>query len=1051
MNQNYLRLIAERVFIRRKDQPEAMSLLCALAAFISLLCASVTAKATISPWPEGDEEALLVFKEKLNDGGGTAMLSWNRSSHVCTWQGVTCGRRHPERVTAINLTAAGLTGQISPSIGNLSFLQSIFLNNNSLHGGIPSSIGRLRRLRHLVLKFNSLGGKIPFELFNCSELRIISLDSNRFVGSVPPWLGSFKRLTDLYLSNNSLTGVIPTSLANASSLEVLALHYNHIEGVIPEVLGRLARLRTLNLGVNNLTGTIPTSLYNLTSLQGLGMAVNRLSGELPADFGSKLRNLRRLLLGGNKFSGPCPSSITNCSDLEKLELEHNNFSGRLPPNIGRLANLIWFNIGWNRFEAQTANDWDFLASLTNCSKLEHVYLNSNNFSGSLPHFVANLSEKLQDLYVSENFISGSIPPGIGNLAGLQRLVLSDNQFIGDIPEGIGRLRQLHDLELDGNNLSGHIPPSLGNLTLLFYLVASFNALRGTIPATLGRLQHLDLLLLSNNFLDGAIPKEVVDLPFLSLGIDLSSNLLTGPIPLEVGKLKNARIFYVSRNRLEGEIPSTIGDCEVLEYLTLDDNLLQGTIPSALGNIAGLRVLNLTKNNLSGEIPQTLSSIKGLEQLYISHNDLSGGIPLFFQNLSFLYALDLSFNHLEGPVPSKGVFQSIFNFSIAGNNELCGGIQELHLPACPMQHLERKKSKLVPLLIAGSSLCFVLLLIIIFVLIYRRQSKKLQSTPLSSRLDIQFPMISYSELSRSTAGFDAANLIGRGSYGSVYKATLDHENRTVAVKVFDLQQLGSSQTFSTECEALSRIRHRNLIKIITCCSSIDFNGDDFKALVFEFMPNKSLDRWLHSQLEEDQHQHAINLSLTQRLNIGIDVAEALDYLHNNCKPPVVHCDLKPSNILLDEEMMAHVGDFGLAKLLPEGMSRCLADRSSSLGLRGTIGYVPPEYGEGSPVSTSGDVYSFGVLLLELLTGKSPLDDMFQDGLTLPTLVDTRGALEIVDPASLLYENGTNLSNRIEECSISLVRIGLACTKRMPGDRMRISDVVAQLRGIRNLFD
>ncbi|XP_042377421.1 probable LRR receptor-like serine/threonine-protein kinase At3g47570 [Zingiber officinale] len=1026
-----------------------MSPLGALAALISLLFASVPTKATISPWPEGDGEALLAFKEKLDDGGGTALLSWNQSSHFCTWQGVTCGRMHRERVTFINLTAAGLMGQISPSIGNLSFLRSIFLNNNSLHGGIPSSIGRLRRLRHLVLKFNSLGGEIPFELFNCSELRIISLDSNRFVGSVPPWLGSFKRLTDLYLSNNSLTGVIPTSLANASSLEVLAIYYNHIEGVIPEGLGRLARLQRLYLSANNLTGSIPTSLYNLTSLRTLAMTMNQLSGELPADFGSKLRNLRRLLLGGNKFSGPCPSSITNCSDLETLELEHNNFSGRLPPNIGRLANLTWFNIGWNRFEAQTANDWDFVASLTNCSKLENVYLQSNNFGGSLPPLVANLSEKLRELYMSENLISGSIPPAIGNLVGLETLILSNNHLIGGIPEGIGRLRQLQILELEGNSLSGHIPPSLGNLTLLFFLYASFNALRGTIPETLGRLQHLTDLSLSNNFLDGAIPKEVVDLPFLSHAIDLSSNLLIGPIPLEVGNLRNARIFSVSSNRLEGEMPSTIGDCESLEYLTLDDNLLQGTIPSSLGNIVGLRGLNLSKNNLSGEIPRKLSSIEGLEELYVSHNDLSGGIPLFFQNLSFLYAIDLSFNRLEGPVPTKGVFQSIFNISIAGNNELCGGIQELHLPACPMQHLERKKSKLVPLLTAGSSLCFVLL-IIIFVLIYRRKSKNLQSTPLSSGLDTQYPMISYAELSRSTAGFDATNLIGRGSYGAVYKATLDRENRTVAVKVFDLQQLGSSQSFLTECEALNRIRHRNLIKIITCCSSIDLNGDDFKALVFEFMPNKSLDRWLHPQLEEDQHQHARNLSLTQRLNIGIDVAEALDYLHNNCKPPVVHCDLKPSNILLDEEMVAHVGDFGLAKLLPEGMSRCLADRSNSLGLRGTIGYVPPEYGEGSPVSTSGDVYSLGVLLMELLTGKSPLDDMFKDGLTLHTLVETRGALEIVDPASLLHEIGTNSSNSIEECSISLARIGLACTKRMPGDRMCMSDIVAQLRGIRNLY-
>ncbi|KAG6527640.1 hypothetical protein ZIOFF_009765 [Zingiber officinale] len=185
-----------------------MSPQCALTALISLLFATVTAKAMISQWPEDDGAALLVFKEKL-DGGGTTLPSWNQSTHFCTWQGVICGRRHPERVTTINLTTADLMGQISPSIGNLSFLRNIFLDDNSLDGEILSSIGRLCCLRFLVLKFNSLDGKIPFELFNCSELTIINLYRNRFVGNVLHWFDS------LLVCKNNLTGVIPTLLANA--------------------------------------------------------------------------------------------------------------------------------------------------------------------------------------------------------------------------------------------------------------------------------------------------------------------------------------------------------------------------------------------------------------------------------------------------------------------------------------------------------------------------------------------------------------------------------------------------------------------------------------------------------------------------------------------------------------------------------------------------------------------------------------------------------------------------------------------------------------------
>ncbi|XP_074581330.1 putative LRR receptor-like serine/threonine-protein kinase At3g47570 [Curcuma longa] len=220
-----------------------------------------------------------------------------------------------------------------------------------------------------------------------------------------------------------------------------------------------------------------------------------------------------------------------------------------------------------------------------------------------------------------------------------------------------------------------------------------------------------------------------------------------------------------------------------------------------------------------------------------------------------------------------------------------------------------------------------------------------------------------------------------------------------------------------------------------------------------MPNKSLDRWLHPQLEDDsrENQEVSNLSLVQRLNIAIDVTEALDYLHCRCNPPIVHCDLKPSNILLDEGMVAHVGDFGLAKLLPEAISRSFTDSTNSIGLKGSIGYVPPEYAEGSPVSLSGDVYSFGILLLELLTGKSPVDEMFEEGLTLRRFVEMRGAMEIVDPALLLHDNGTiDRWNSVEECSTSLARIGLACTEQAPRDRMCMGDTVAQLRAVKNVF-
>ncbi|KAG6515053.1 hypothetical protein ZIOFF_025432 [Zingiber officinale] len=985
-----------------------------IKALFSFLFAAAAVKAGITPSPAGDMAALLTFKEELTSRG-TALLSWNQSTSFCTWEGVSCGRRHPERVTEIELTSGGLVGPISPSLGNLSFLRSLNLSLNALHGGIPSSVAGLHRLRPAV-------AGLPDEAFR----------------SLP--------------RQHSITGVIPASLANASSLTMLSFLENLIEGTIPEGLGHFAQLWFIQLSGNYLSGSIPTSLYNLSSLLYISVAGNQLHGGLSADIGRKLSNLQVIYLGGNQFTGEIPASITNCSGLNRLDVSFNSFSGRLPRDMGRLSELTLFSIGENQFEAQNSDDWDFFTSLTNCSALQHVSIELNdNLRGSLPPAVANFSEQLQVLIVGGNALSGSIPAGIGNLIGLQKLVLHENYFTGSIPEGIGHLLQLQVLFLDDNNLSGQMPRSLGNLTQLYLLNASYNALHGPIPATLGRLQSLTTLWLSDNFLDGVIPKELFNLSFLLDTIDLRYNLLTGSLPLEVGNLRNMRNLLASGNRLQGQIPNTLGDCHVLEYLALDDNLFQGSIPSTLANIAGLTGLNLTKNNLSGEIPRTLSSISGLQELYLAHNNLSGAIPEFLQNLSSLFAVDLSFNHLEGAVPTKGVFQNISRFSIVGNDGLCGGIQELHLPSCPMHSSERKHSKSTPLLITVPTLCFFFLLLL-SVLIYRRKKKQEESPTSSSPLDMHYPIISYFELSKSTAGFDASNLIGKGRYGSVYKATLDRDGKIVAVKVFDLQQFGCSRSFLTECETLSRICHRNLVKIITCCSSVDSNGNDFKAIVFDFMPNKSLNRWLHPQLERNgEHQQISYISLKQRLNIAIDVAEALYYLHSCCKPPVVHCDLKPSNILLDEDMVAHVSDFGLAKILPEAISKSLADSTSSIGLRGSIGYAPPEYGEGSPVSTSGDVYSFGIFLLELLTGKSPVDEMFNEGLTLAKFVGMRGAMEIVDPALLGQDNEEiHWWNNIEECSTSLARVGLACAHQAPRDRMCMRDVVADLRTIKNVF-
>ncbi|PSS23827.1 LRR receptor-like serine/threonine-protein kinase precursor [Actinidia chinensis var. chinensis] len=269
----------------------------------------------------------------------------------------------------------------------------------------------------------------------------------------------------------------------------------------------------------------------------------------------------------------------------------------------------------------------------------------------------------------------------------------------------------------------------------------------------------------------------------------------------------------------------------------------------------------------------------------------------------------------------------------------------------------------------------------------------------------------------------------------------------------------------ECKALKNIRHRNLVKIISACASVDFKDNDFKALVYEYMENGSLEYWLHPVLSQTGHvqEQQKSLSLLQRLGIAIDVAFALDYLHNHCHVLIVHRDIKPSNILLDGDMTAHVGDFGLARLLQQRDTSELAESQiSSVGTKGTIGYVAPEYGMGHEVSTNGDVYSYGILLLELFIRKRPTDGMCINGLDLHNLAKLalqERVMEIVDKNLLEEEERTSInslkqmkSEKISKCLSLIFRIRVACSKQSPRERMSIADAVRELHLAKDiLFD
>uniref|UniRef100_A0ACD5WC20 Uncharacterized protein n=1 Tax=Avena sativa TaxID=4498 RepID=A0ACD5WC20_AVESA len=998
-----------------------------------LLIASSAAQSVVSSTPgnETDRLSLLEFKKAILLDPQQALASWNESTHLCDWEGVSCQTKDPRRIVSLRLANRGLVGQISPWLGNLTFLRNLALPTNTLAGQIPASLGRLRRLQTLVLSNNTLQGIIP-SLANCSALKVVWLNNNGLTGRIPEDFPP--NIQELQLSSNDIGGTISPSLANITTLKKISFAFNRIEGSIPDELAKLDRLEILYVGSNQLVGRFPPAIVNLTSLIGLGLNTNMLSGELPSDLGNSLPNVQILSFAENFFHGPIPTSFVNMSNLQVFDISTNNFTGAVPSSIGRLSKLVKFNIEMNKLQARNKQEWEFLSSIANCTELQGLSLAGNRLEGHVPSSLGNLSIHLQHLYLGQNQLTGSFPSGIAKLPNLIILGLDYNRFTGVVPQWLGASKYLQKLSLSTNMFEGNIPSSLSNLSQLTEILLDTNKFTGNIPTSLGKLQSLATLSLSNNNLHGRVPEEIFRIPTIAQ-IGLSSNYLDGHLSAEVGKAKQLMVLLLSSNKLAGYIPSTLGDCKSLEDIELDNNIFNGSIPSSFGNLFSLKLLNLSYNNLTGPIPDSLGNLQLLEQL------------------------DFSSNHLEGKVPIHGIFKNITATHIDGNQGLCGGTADLHLPACSVISSNSSKHSLsVVLKVVIPLACILSLAMVIFALFQWRNNYMGRSMHMSLlSLDSKFPKVSYKDLARATEGFSASNLIGKGRYSSVYRGKILQDKNVVAVKVFCLETRGAQKSFIAECSALRNVRHRNLVRILTACSSIDSSGNDFKALVYEFMPKGDLHNFLYSTEDDGNSSKLSYISLAQRLSLVVDISDAVAYLHHNNQGSIVHSDLKPSNILLDNDMVAHVGDFGLARLEVYPVSSSLGDSTSasSIAIRGTIGYIAPEFGGGGQVSTAADVYSFGVILLEIFIRRSPTDDMFKDGLSIAKFAEINfpdKMLQIVDPQlaqeMYLHQEAPVADDSAVHCLLSVLDVGLRCTKSSPSERISMEEVASKLHRIRD---
>ncbi|KAH0704221.1 hypothetical protein KY285_018499 [Solanum tuberosum] len=832
------------------------------------------------------------------------------------------------------------------------------------------------------------------------QVKSLNLSSMTLTGTIPRDLGNLTFLISLDLGSNNFHGNLPQEIAHLHRLKFLDLSFNNLRGEIPSWFGFLKQLQVLNLRNNSFPGFIPPSLSNASRLETLQISANLLEGNIPEEIGN-LHNLNLLSIQHNKLTGSIPFTIFNISRIEVIAFTENSLSGNLPNGLcNGLPILKELYLSINKLDGHMPT------SLSNCSQLQMLSLSRNEFDGPIHSEIGRLSN-LKFLYLGSNHFTGEIPKEIRNLVELEAFDVGFNSFSGSLPMEIFNISRLTIISLSANNLSATLPPNID-------LALSGNDLSGWIPTSTRNMRNLQR----------SLPNCLGNVTSLR-EIHISSNKLSSNIPTSLGNLKDLKVLNLSSNNMVGSLPPEIENLKAVIQMDLSMNQFSNGIPREIGGLRSLVYLYLRHNKLQGSIPDSMSNMVGLEFLDISHNNISGTIPMSMEKLQNLKYFNVSDNKLYGEIPSGGPFKNLSSQFFINNEALCG-LSRFSVPPCPTssKHRSNRKKLLVLFLLLGIALVVVPVAFLFLWIRYRRGKRAAQQA--DSLCIATTERISYYELLQATDTLGESNLIGSGSFGSVYKGVL-RSGTAIAVKVFNLQLEATFKSFDTECEVLRSLRHRNLVKVITSCSNLDF-----KALVLEYMPNGSLDKYLYS--------HNYFLDIRHRLSIMIDVACALEYLHDGCSSPVIHCDLKPSNVLLDEDMVAHLSDFGISKLLGEDESDLYTKTLA------TFGYIAPEYGLDGLVSIKCDVYSYGIMLLETFTKRKPSE--FEGDLSLKQWVSyslPETVMDVMD-ANLVTPTDNHLQKELHIVA-SIMKVALDCCAESPTRRTNMKDVVGMLQKIK----
>ncbi|KAI3705905.1 hypothetical protein L1987_76154 [Smallanthus sonchifolius] len=960
---------------------------------------------------------VLGLREASLDKQSQSVLSSWVGNNPChnNWTGIGCSNGTATTksvVTSINVQYANLTGTLDAlDTWSLRDLETFDLSFNLLYGSIPSSIGNMSNLKHLALVANSFTSHIPYSIDNLTNLDSLYLHTNSLNGHIPNSIGNLKKLVWLELQGNGLEGPIPPEIGTLSLIQNIDFCHNNLTGVIPSSIGNLTYLSFLYLYYNQLSGSIPPELGGARDLINLQICNNYITGTIPITF-QNFSSIRNMYLDYNFMDGSIPNYFSNYTQLKRFRLSFNNFTGSIPPELGRRTPLVALNLFTNNLVGSIPRDM-------NLTKMEIFDVTDNMLSGPLPNSIC-VSGLLTQFAVNDNLFSGDVPKSLKNCSSLVRVRLENNQLTGNISQDFGIYPNLEYIDLSYNMFYGEVSSNWGLCPNLTSLQISNNNLSGKISTELGRATRLIELSLSSNHLVGEVPTSFERLSSLTK-LYLDNNKITGTIPSALGNLSNLEELNLAQNSLTGRINDNLGEYFKLRILNLSSNKFEGAIPVHISKLETLESLDLSHNNLTGNIPPQLGGLMFVQTLNLSHNNLTGSIPSSFTKLLSLTIVDVSFNQLEGPLPKMNAFEDASKEALAHNKGLCGNNTGLDCPIQPSNQGSKTKVSLVILIMFPTLGFMLLVLFIVAIFYYLRKRNRNLTVRLEETREKPFTIWSYDgkmvyeQIIGALEDFDAKHVVGVGGYGTVYKA--EFSSKVFAVKKIHAPEDGEMQnlkSFENEIRALTEIRHQNIVKLYGFCSH-----SRHSFLVYEFLSRGSLRDILN------QTEQAVEFDWKRRVMAVKNIAKALSYMHHECSQPIIHRDLSSSNILFDSEWVAHVSDFGTARLLKP-------DSSNWTTFAGTFGYIAPELAHTMEVNEKCDVYSFGVLTLEIIMGKHPGD-------LLVSIQDMKDISLAEIPDQRLPPPVVQIAEQVE----LLVEVAFSCVHKSPHSRPSMRDVTLDL--------